>query len=214
MKQNGTHHDNRPYNAQNHSKSFHNRYDNFDEAADWAGQKGKGKKRGRKNSLEDRATSKGGYRAQNNNYGNRSKRYDKSALLQNSKTPKKLFFVDHESTEIQAQKEKAIESLKAQKLICPRCGEVIEDIASSIEDRATRAPIHFECAMSELSKEERLGEGEKLCYIGQGRFAVLYYENPRDPKTFKIKKILPWEKTTEGRTDWRDKLSALYSQIE
>lgn len=198
---------NRAYKTQGRQKNRH--YNDYNEDA-WGD--AKGRRRGAHANNEK--AFKRGYRAQGDNYAPKQKHYDKSALLQNQKTPKKLFFIDHDNRDAQLQKDKAIEAIKAQKLICPRCGQVIDDIASSIEDRATKAPIHFECAMSELSKEERLAEGEKLCYIGQGRFAVLYYENPREPKTFKIKKILPWEKSSDPREPWRAQITALYSQVE
>ena len=54
---------------------------------------------------------------------------------------------------------------------------------------------------------------EKIAYIGQGRFGVLYFENPRDQRKFTIKKIIEWE-DREKKSEWREELSGLYSQID
>ena len=56
------------------------------------------------------------------------------------------------------------------------------------------------------------GENEKVAYIGQGRFAVLHYENIRDQRHFTIKKIIEWE-SREEQSQWREELSGLYSKI-
>ena len=114
---------------------------------------------------------------------------------------------------VESDRQKAIVELKAQKVICPKCGEVIQDIASSITDRKTNTPVHFDCVMKELSETEKLGENEKIAYIGQGRFGVLYFENPRDQRKFTIKKIIEVEER-ETRAQWRDQLSGLYSQVQ
>ena len=72
--------------------------------------------------------------------------------------------------------------------------------------------MHFDCVLAQLKQNERVGENEKIAYIGQGRFAVLYYENPRDQKKFVIKKIIEWE-DRDQKSEWRDELSGLYSQV-
>ena len=63
-----------------------------------------------------------------------------------------------------------------------------------------------------MKENEPIGENEKIAYIGQGRFAVLYYENPKDQKKFVIKKVIEWE-NREQKAEWRDELSGLYSQV-
>lgn len=144
----------------------------------------------------------------------RSTRFERATQpLNNKKTPKKLFYIPHNNLEETARKEKEIAALKTQAMICPICGKQIDDIASSISDKNTQNPIHFECAMAEVAKTEHCGENEKICYIGQGRFGVLYFENPRDQRHFVIKKIINIEDTNTV-APWRSKLSELYSQIE
>lgn len=111
------------------------------------------------------------------------------------------------------EKQKAIQEIKARQIVCPKCNQPITDIASAFRDKNSEAPIHFECAMEEVSKNEKLNQNEKIAYIGQGRFGVLYYENPRDQKHFKIKKIIEWEER-EQKSPWRDELSELYSKVK
>ena len=71
--------------------------------------------------------------------------------------------------------------------------------------------LYMEYYMSPRKKYRELKE--KIAYIGQGRFGVLYYENPRDQRKFTIKKIIEWE-DREKNSDWRDELSGLYSKVE
>ena len=67
--------------------------------------------------------------------------------------------------------------------------------------------------MRQLSERETLAPNEKISYIGQGRFAVIYFDNPRDQRHFTIKKIVEWE-PRDQKCAWREELSGLYSQVE
>jgi len=112
----------------------------------------------------------------------------------------------------QKERSKAIQEVKGRAVICPKCGQPITDIASSLNDKASGSPVHFDCAFNEVASHEALGEGEKIAYIGQGRFGVLYYENIRDQRHFTIKKIIEWE-DRDSKPEWRDEISNLYSKI-
>lgn len=107
---------------------------------------------------------------------------------------------------------RAIEEIKSRQIICPKCNQPITDITSCLADKSTNSPIHFECALNDVSKNEKLGENEKIAYIGQGRFGILYYENPRDQRHFTIKKIIEWE-DRDTKSEWRGELSELYSKV-
>ena len=129
---------------------------------------------------------------------------------------KKTFQFNHtayENEESKLERQKAIQEIKAREVICAKCDQPITEIASSLSDKKTGAPIHFECALNEVQAGETLGENEKIAYIGQGRFGVLYFENPRDQRKFTIKKIIEWE-DREKTSEWRDELSGLYSKVE
>jgi hypothetical protein len=56
--------------------------------------------------------------------------------------------------------------------LCAVCGKPIFDLTGAIASREDGEPIHFDCALEILSKEERLAPGEKLVYIGSGLFGV------------------------------------------
>ena len=107
----------------------------------------------------------------------------------------------------------AIQEFKSRAVICPVCGQEILEMASAIADKASGNPVHFDCVMNKLSETEKLEQNEKICYIGQGRFGILYFENPRDQRHFTIKKIIDWE-DKDKRSSWRDEMSGLYSQVE
>lgn len=117
------------------------------------------------------------------------------------------------SAEQMAAEDEAIRVFKSQNQpVCPRCGKVITDLATALPDHGDGVPIHFECAMDIVSDNETLGEGDKIAYIGQGRFGVLNYPNIRDVRHFTIRKIIEWE-SREGRAPWRDEMSELFSQV-
>ena len=129
---------------------------------------------------------------------------------------KKVFQFNHttyENEESKRERQKAIQEIKTREIICAKCGQPITELASSLCDKKSGDPIHFECALHEVEAGETLGEKEKVAYIGQGRFGVLYFENPRDQRKFTIKKIIEWE-DREKTSEWRDELSGLYSKVE
>ncbi len=111
------------------------------------------------------------------------------------------------------EEDEAIRVFKAQNQpVCPRCGKIITDLSAALMDQGGNVPIHFECAMEIVSENETLGEGDKIAYIGQGRFGVLNYPNIRDVRHFTIKKIIEWENRDE-RAPWRNEMSELFSQV-
>lgn len=149
----------------------------------------------------------------NNNSKNQNKNSNQKNEVQEKKPENKFKFVVHEDAEGQARKEKAIQELKGRQVICPKCGEPLTDVASAIADKASGKPVHFECVMNQITETEKCGQNEKICYIGQGRFGVLYFENPRDQRHFEIRRIIEWE-PRDQQHEWRDELSGLYSQVE
>ena len=143
------------------------------------------------------------------NEKNRTSNKNGSAVQVHS-GPQKM--VPRETHEDLLNKEKAIRDFREKQSVCPICSKVIEDLTSSLSDKTTGEPVHFDCAWNQAGKDITLKENEKFTYIGQGRFAVLYYENPRDQKKFVIKKIIEWE-NRDQKSEWRDELSGLYSQV-
>ena len=133
-----------------------------------------------------------------------------------SENKQKDFHFNHtvyQNEDARRERQKAIAELKAREIVCPMCGQPITEISSALTARDSDSPVHFECALHEVESKETLGEKEKVAYIGQGRFGVLYFENPRDQRKFTIKKIIEWE-DREKDNAWRDELSGLYSQID
>ncbi len=96
------------------------------------------------------------------------------------------------------------------KPVCPRCGAQIEDLPSALNDKESGAPIHFDCVLARLTESETLADGEKIVYLGGGRFGVVLFENPSDLKHFRVRKLIQWEEK-EKRADWRREVSDLYS---
>ena len=107
----------------------------------------------------------------------------------------------------------AIQVMKAKENICPLCHQNITDMPTAIVDKASGLPAHFECVLKKVEESEKVGENEKIAYIGQGRFGLLYFENPRDQRKFTIKKIIDYE-DKEKDIEWRSEISELYSKIK
>ena len=150
-------------------------------------------------------------RKHSNNWNNQ-KRAEQSRERENKQKTFQFNRALYEDQEAERQRLAAIQDVKAREVICPKCGQPITEMASAIADKTSGEPIHFDCALNEVKQSEPVGENEKVAYIGQGRFAVLSYENIRDQRHFTIKKIIEWE-NREGQSQWREELSGLYSKI-
>jgi hypothetical protein len=98
---------------------------------------------------------------------------------------------------------------------CPYCGKPIRDLSLALTDRRSGEAVHFDCALGRLKENETLERGEAITYIGRGRFGVVRFANPNDPRGFTIKKIFEWEDSAsmslENRVEWRKALADRYS---
>ncbi len=150
-----------------------------------------------------------------NRHGNSSWKNASSGRKEESSSQRRQFRPPRGvSTEQIKADEKAIREFKtANRPLCAHCGEPIIDMASALPERSSGLPIHFDCALEELSKEEKVGQNEHLGYIGQGRFAVIYLPNPHDTKNFTIRKIIEWEQK-DSKASWRDEMAELYSHVK
>lgn len=150
-----------------------------------------------------------------NNWNNQKKSEQNKAEQYRELNNKKDFHLKkavYEDSEAEKKIQQAIKEIKLREVICPKCGQPITDISSAITDKESGKPAHFDCILNQVKQTEQVGENEKIAYIGQGRFAVIYYENPRDQRHFTIKKIIEWEER-DKKPEWRSELSGLYSQI-
>lgn len=159
----------------------------------------------------ERRRNRNGNRRKNWNEQKSNKSPQRNEINKNNE-PKFQFKPKEDSEQIQKHYQ-AIQEFKEREVVCPICGKPILEMSSAIADKNTGKPAHFDCVMEKLSETEKVGQNEKICYIGQGRFGILYYENPRDVRHFTIKKIIDWEEK-DKRSEWRDEMSGLFSQVE
>ena len=137
-----------------------------------------------------------------NNWKN-SSRNENGTYANNSSSQQKKHFVPPKAVTAEQIRhdEEAIRAFKSEnRPVCAHCGQPITDMASAL-------------ALEILGGQEKLGEGEKISYIGQGRFGVVYFPNVHDVKHFTIRKIIEWE-DKEHRLPWRDEMSELYSHVK
>lgn len=102
---------------------------------------------------------------------------------------------------------------KEEKFVCAQCGQEITDIAGALSKKGSDSIFHFDCVLKNIEASESPKEGEKVIYIGQGRFAVAYFENPSDLKKFEIRKIIEWE-DRDKRSTWRNEIASFFSQVK
>ena len=168
---------------------------------------------GNSDNWKNKNNSRHGERDNRNDRSSRNERNDSRSF---SSSPKKAvfhssYFVSNEQIR---RDEEAIRVFKSEnQQVCPKCGKPILELASAITDRGSGTPIHFDCALEMLNSEENLAPGEKIAYIGQGRFGVISYANPHDTKHFTIKKIIDWEEK-DKKPHWRDTMAELYSRVK
>ncbi|MBQ1643175.1 MAG: hypothetical protein II103_01450 [Treponema sp.] len=149
-----------------------------------------------------------------NNWKN-SSRNENGTYAGNSSSQQKKHFVPPKAVTAEQIRhdEEAIRAFKSEnRPLCAHCGQPITDMASALALQNGN-PIHFDCALEIIDGQEKLGEGEKISYIGQGRFGVVYFPNAHDVKHFVIRKIIEWE-DKEHRLPWRDEMSELYSHVK
>lgn len=113
----------------------------------------------------------------------------------------------------QGKKPEQLQQIELDTFICPRCSQPITDLPSALADKSSGAPVHFDCVLQFLQNAEELKQNEKITYIGQGRFAVTFFENPHDLRKFSIVRLIEWEDRDKAY-DWRETISGLYSQVK
>lgn len=115
--------------------------------------------------------------------------------------------------EVSSENAEAIKAFKMQERVCPLCNRPLTEVATALAHRETGEPVHFDCVLEYLQGQEKLMPGQKVTYIGQGRFAVVYFPNVHDTRNFTIERIIEWEKR-DAKFPWRDEMAGLYSQVK
>jgi len=94
--------------------------------------------------------------------------------------------------------------------LCVICDKPIREFSTAVSDPDTGKPAHFDCTVSRIAQRENLEKGDAVGYIGGGRFGIIHFANPQNPRKFTIKKIFEWEKN-ESRSEWRVALCEHFS---
>jgi hypothetical protein len=153
-------------------------------------------------TVNENRKGRGGYRSWNSRSKNREHNPDKKNEEQKQRrTPSQR--IENSSSS---------KSTPLNVPVCPKCQRQIFDISSALADKHTGEPVHFDCVLQFLQNTETLKQHEKIIYIGQGRFAVVYFENPHDLRKFVIVRIIEWEER-DKKYPWRTEIAALYSQV-
>ncbi len=95
-------------------------------------------------------------------------------------------------------------------LECSICGKPIKDVSLAIAEKSSKNPVHFDCVIAHITKQEKMEKNDVVTYIGGGRFGVVHFESPHDHRKFKIKKIFEYEEK-DVRAEWRTILANRYS---
>ena len=149
----------------------------------------------------------------NNNWNNNQKKNNQKDTANQKQKEQKHYPVHKISPQEIAEKENAIREFKARSSVCEICNQPIQEMASAMANRGSGNPVHFDCALEMLGEEETLAAGDKITYIGQGRFGVLNFPNVHDMRHFTIKKIIDWEEK-DKKPEWRDQMADLFSHVK
>jgi len=88
------------------------------------------------------------------------------------------------------------------KIICDICNDVIKNIKTALARGIDGKPVHFECALEEVQKQEQITDAEKICYLGKGSFGIVQMRNPNSPIRFFVRKRIQYEEE-DNKPDWR-----------
>ncbi|MCR4938828.1 MAG: hypothetical protein K5930_01805 [Treponemataceae bacterium] len=116
-------------------------------------------------------------------------------------------------TKDEIENQEAIRTFKLNTPECPMCGKPITELSTALADKDSGLPVHFDCVLEHLQKNEKLSSDQKIVYIGQGRFGVLVFPQAHDTKNFSIQKIIEWE-PHDKKIEWRTEIAGLYSQVK
>ncbi len=108
--------------------------------------------------------------------------------------------------------QQSIREIKQRHPNCAHCGKPIAELSTALADRGSGEPVHFDCVLSILNQSEKINEGEKITYIGQGRFAVVNFPIPHDYRNFNIIRIIEWE-PKDKKYSWREEMAGAFSQV-
>ncbi len=150
----------------------------------------------------------------NEKFEKNGKRHESRGRASYERRQERRRALGHTNSEEIRENENAIRVFKENVAPCEICGKPIEDITSSIKNKGSGNPVHFDCVLNKIAESEKLSSTEKIAYIGQGKFAVIYFENPHDPKKFSIRRTIEWENREDKRGEWRDEIAGLYSQVK
>ena len=155
-------------------------------------------------------------RGRNNNWNNNQKKNNANQKdNSNQKQKEQRHYPVHKiSAQEIAEAESAIREFKSRNPVCELCKQPIQEMASAMANKGSGNPVHFDCIVKKLSEHEHLSEKDRMTYIGNGKFAVLHFENPHDMRHFSIVKEIEWERAEDTRSAWREEMAGLYSQIK
>ena len=88
---------------------------------------------------------------------------------------------------------------------CPLCGKPVRYLMTAIAQGEGATPAHFDCVLRDIAQHEELQPKEKVCYLGNGDFGILKFQQG-GPVRFTIRKRIQYEATDKDIT-WRKRIS-------
>lgn len=85
---------------------------------------------------------------------------------------------------------------------CPICNEGVKELGNAIDYKG-EGPAHFDCVLRSLNETEKLNPGEKIIYIGSGRFGVILNKKNDSGVPFTLTREIDFE-DRDRELSWRD----------
>lgn len=97
-----------------------------------------------------------------------------------------------------------IKPVNAPELRSCKSDQIIQDPRTALDKNSVNEHLSFDEAIEQLRASENLADEEEILYVGQGKFAVVHYEQKGKKKTMQILRIIEFEH--RQRQEWREKL--------
>ncbi len=89
---------------------------------------------------------------------------------------------------------------------CPICGKSVKSMLTAISVNDEMDPAHFDCVLKQITEQEKIGNGEKVTYIGNGTFAVVKMKPGSKGASFTVIKKIQYE-NKDIKAEWRKRIS-------
>ena len=130
----------------------------------------------------------------NKKFNGKSQKVDYKEIEKNSQMAKEFFKADEDSIKN-----------------CPYCDEPVKFMNSAVFVAGFDDPIHFDCVIDKIKKDENMQPDETVNYLGKGSFGII--KKIEKSPGFEIRKRIQIEPEHE-KVQWRKEIGSRIKKFE